>query len=418
MTMHRNIFFFLLTGILAISCSSAPEVTLQVTNPMNQMRSDAIILLSRGEISRWFDIPGDQLPVLTDLQGDYIPCQADDLDGDGRWDELFALNTMEPKASQKIVIKFIPPEEYPVFPDRTNLHLGDAENNYQKLSSAQRLEGISYHNYSGITEAAFQMEGAAWENDRVGFRNYMDQRNGMDIFGKTTTAMVMDGVGMKGEPSYHEPGEWGMDVLKVGTSLGAGGIAYMYNDSIYRVGDNGSGSYGVVFRGPLRSRFNLSYTDWTLEDQTLNVVHQIDIIAGRHCYQSNVIYNGMEESMALVPGIVNMKSKELHLSKLNDQYTALITFDHQSEDGSLLAMALVVANPYLKSYGETRNEGEGIIQTYYALLDAFPGESIPYRFYALWEHQDPKWSSLEEITNYLKMEAERWTQSIVYASQQ
>jgi hypothetical protein len=148
------------------------------------------------------------------------------------------------------------------------------------------------------------------------------------------------------------------------------------------------------------------------------VVHQIDIIAGRHCYQSNVIYNGMEESMALAPGIVNMKSKELHLSKLNDQYTALITFDHQSEDGSLLAMALVVPNTYLKSHGETRNEGEGIIQTYYALLDASPGESIPYRFYALWEHENPKWSSLEEITNYLKKEAERWTQSIVYAGQQ
>ncbi len=416
--MYRNISLYLLSGILAISCSSAPEVTLQVTNPMNQTRSDAVILLSRGEISGWMDIPGDQLPVLTDLKGDYIPSQADDLDGDGQWDELFALNTMESKESQTIVIKFVAPGEYPDFPYRTNLHLGDAENDYQKLKSAKRLEGISYHNYSGVTEAAFQVEGAAWENDRVGFRNYMDQRNGMDIFGKTTSAMVMDGVGKKGEPSYHEPGEWGMDVLKVGTSLGAGGIGYMYKDSIYRVGDNGSGSYDIVFRGPLRSRFNLSYTDWTLEEQTLNVVHQVDIIAGRHCYQSNVIYEGMEEAMALVPGIVNMKSEELHMVKLNDQYTALITFDHQSEDGSLLAMALVLANPYLKSYGETRKEGDGIIQTYYALLDASPGEPIPYRFYALWEHEDPRWSSMEEITSYLKMEAERWTQSVVYAGQQ
>jgi len=416
--MLKKIPVYLLLALLAISCNSAPEVTLQVTNPMNQIRSDAIILLSRGEISRWMDIPADQLPVLTDLQGDYIPCQADDLDGDGQWDELFALTTMEAKESRKIVIKFVLPEEYPDFPERTNLHLGDAKNNYQKLNNARRLEGISYHNYSGNTEAAFQMEGPAWENDRVGFRNYLDQRNGLDIFGKTTTAMVMDGIGKEGEPSYHEPSEWGMDVLKVGTSLGAGGIGYMYNDSIYRVGDNGSGSYDVVFRGPLRSRFNLTYTNWTLDGQALNVTQQIEIIAGRRCFQSNVLYDGTEESLALVAGIVNMKSKELHVSKLNDQYTALITLDHQSEDGSLLAMALVVANPYLKSHGETRNEGEGIIQTYYALLDASPGESIPYRFYALWEHEDPLWSSLEEITNYLKMEAERWTQSVVYAGQQ
>ena len=39
------------------------------------------------------------------------------------------------------------------------------------------------------------MEGSAWENDLVGFRNYMDQRNGMDIFGKTTPDMVLDQCG-------------------------------------------------------------------------------------------------------------------------------------------------------------------------------------------------------------------------------
>jgi len=412
--MQKTIFLYLLMGMLTISCSSAPEVTLQVTNPMNQKRSDAIILLSRGEISRWLDIPAGQLPVLTDMQGSYIPCQADDLDGDGQWDELFALTSMEAQAMEKIVVKFVLPEDYPEIPDRTNLHLGDVKENYQKMSRADRLEGVSYHNYAGVTEASFQMEGAAWENDKVGFRNYMDQRNGMDIFGKTTSDMVLDQVGKKGEPSYHEPGDWGMDVLKVGTSLGAGGIGYLYKDSLYRVGDNGSGTYEVVFRGPLRSRFNLTYTDWTLEEHSLKVTHQIEIIAGRHCFQSNVIYEGTEETISLVPGIVNMQSEALHVTELNDQYTALITFDRQSEDGSLLAMALVVPRPYLKSTGESRNEGEGIIQSYYAILDASPGESIPYRFYALWEQEDPKWSSLEEIKNYLKTEAGRWTQSVVY----
>jgi len=412
--MRRYILPYLLLVLLAVSCNSAPEVTLQVSNPMNQERSDAIILLSRGEISRWLDIPEDQLPVLTDLAGEYISSQVDDLNGDGHWDELFAMTTLEALGKQTIVIKFVLPADYPEFPIRTNLHLGDALNNYQELNSAQRLEGVSYHNYSGVTNASFQMEGPAWENDRVGFRNYMDQRNGMDIFGKTTTNMVLDQVGKEGEPSYHEPGEWGMDVLKVGTSLGAGAIGYMYNDSIYRVGDSGSGTYELIFEGPLRSRFNLSYTDWKVGEHLLNVNHQIEIVAGRQYYRGIVTYNGSEIPLELVPGIVNMKSSSLSVIKLNDQYTALVTFDHQSEDGSLLAMALMVPESYLKSTGESRNEGEGIIQTYYALLDASPGESLAYRFYSFWENEDPKWSSLEEIQNYLRDDAERLTQSVVY----
>jgi len=414
--MRKTSILYLLMGLLTLSCSSNPEISLQVTNPLKQKRSDAVILISRGEISGWTSIPDGLLPVLKDIHGEFIPCQADDVDGDGQWDELFALSNMEAGAQQRISVEFISQEEYPVFTARTNLHLGDASDNYKKLNQAQRLEGVSYHNFAEITGAAFQMEGPAWENDLVGFRNYMDQRNGMDIFGKTTSAMVLDNVGKKGEPSYHEPGDWGMDVLKVGSSLGAGGIGYMYKDSIYRVGDNGSGSYKVLFRGSQRSRFQLTYSDWKVEDQVLDVSHQIGIAAGRRFYQGMVTYTGTEEAMKLVVGIVNMLSEQLHVLELNEQYTGLYTMDHQSDDGSLLTMALVVPSSYLIRTDETSDEGDGVIQTYYALLDASPGDALNYRFYSLWEKEDQRWSSVEEVESYLKKEAHRWSQSVVYAN--
>jgi len=257
------------------------------------------------------------------------------------------------------------------------------------------------------------MEGAAWENDRVGFRNYMDQRNGMDIFGKLTQEMVLDSVGVKGKPSYHEPAEWGMDVLKVGTSLGAGAIGYMYKDSIYRVGDNGSGTYQVVFEGPLRSRFHLKFMDWDVDGIPVEVLHQVEIVAGRHHYQSTVTYSGTVEEMNLVPGIVNMKSEELHVLDLDANFMGFVTHDAQSEDGSLLAMALVVPKDYQVDYGETKTSGEGVIQTYYTVLSAGAGESVTFRFYALWEQEDPRWASLDKVTEYLKSEAARQSQSII-----
>lgn len=416
-SMRISILISLLLGWLAASCTSSPEVTLRVHNPLDQERKDANILLSRGEIARWVDIPDGKLPVLMASDGTPIPSQPDDVDGDGSWDELFALTDMEAGESLNITLSFLSPEAYPQFKVRTNLHLGDATNNYQELSQASRLEGISYHNYTGVTEAAFQMEGVAWENDKVGFRNYMDQRNGMDIFGKTTSEMVLEEVGIEGAPSYHEPGPWGMDVLKVGTSLGAGGIAYLFKDSLYRLGDNGSGSYEVVFQGPLRSRFKLDYPDWRLGEEQLHVSHQVQIVAGRLCYGNLVSYSGTEEELSLVPGIVNMHSDSLHMVQLNEQFTALLTHDRQSEDGSWLCMALVVPSAYLSSWGETPDEGEGIIQTYYAALDASPNEAQLYRFYAFWEKEDPGWASLAEIENYLQTEAERLSQSVIYKPQ-
>lgn len=412
--MRTTSFLSVIFLLLLISCGQSPEITIQVSNPSDQIRTDATLLFSRGEISRLIDIPAKGLPVLKDLKGNMIPCQLDDLDGDGQWDELFGLCKIDPSAHISVVIGFVEEEMYPSFPARTNLHLGDVRNGYQHLNQARRLEGVSYHNYTGRTSEAFQMEGPAWENDKVGFRNYMDQRNGMDIFGKSTPEMVLEQVGIEGAPSYHEPGDWGMDVLKVGTSLGAGAIAYLYQDSLYRVGDNGTGSYEVVLEGPLRSRFRLSYENWMVEDLSLDVSHHVEIVAGRHYYQGTVIYEGNDDSLQLVPGIVNMLSDQVHIWEVDDQHTALLTHDRQSEDGQYLAMAIMVPTNYIVSTGETRNEGEGITQTYYTALEANSGDAVSYRFYALWEGEDPRWASLEEIKTYLQNEADRWTQSVIY----
>lgn len=413
--MKLKYLFILFSGILAGSCSSNSQILIEVVNLSNQQRNDATILLTREDIAAGTDIPDGKLPVIEDKKGNLLASQVDDVNGDGEWDELFTLLDMAPHERAKLVLRFVDSESYPKPAVRTNLRLGDASKpGYPDLTMAMRLEGISYHNYSHTTDSAYQMEGPAWENDRVGFRNYLDQRNGFDIFGKLTDQMVLDSVGTKYKSSYHEPAEWGMDVLKVGTSLGAGGIGYMYKDSIYRVGDSGSGTYELLFEGSLRSRFKLTYSMWEVDGSVTEVTQQIQISAGKHCYQSGVSYSGNELELDLVVGIVNMKSAKLHVLKLGNFHTALITHDLQAEDTTMLAMALLVPNEYLLRTGETPAIGDGIIQTYYAVLDAMPGDLVPYRFYALWEKEDPRWSSFEEVVAFMEEEAARWTQSVAY----
>ena len=412
--MTQRCFFYTFLLFLAVSCTSGEELSLQVLNPMDQPRNDAAILLTRGEISDRMDIPEGKLPVLLNEKREPVPCQADDVDRDGAWDELFGLIDMPGRGQKELKLKFVNPEEYPVFEARTNVRLGDAQRpGYPELKTAERLEGITYDNHERTAEV-YQMEGPAWENDMVGFRNYLDQRNGMDIFGKLTAKMVLDSVGVAGAPSYHEPGGWGMDILKVNTSLGAGAIGYLYNDSMYRVGDNGSGKYELVFEGSQRSRFNLTYSNWKVDGLNLEVIHQIEIAGGRHYYQGVVTYSGTDKELDLVTGIVNMKSDQLHVVEADENHTALITHDRQSEDSTNLAMALLVPTEYLVSTGEAPESGEGITQTYYAILDAISGVPVTYRFYALWEREDPRWASLDEVTGYLRSEAEKWTRSLVY----
>ncbi len=409
--MKRFRAIWILLPMAFAGCQGEKEVWLEIGNPLEFQRDDARLKLTREEVAAWTTIPGSKVPIITDSTGTPIPCQADDLDGDGTWDELFALPDLGPGSSMRVKLSFIPPGEVPSFTVRTNLRLGAYQPGYPELDIGERLQGITYHNHSKTGEV-YQMEGPAWENDLVGFRNYLDQRNGMDIFGKTTREMVLDSVGLAGGPSYHEPDWWGMDVLKVGTSLGSGAIAYRLNDSLYRVGDTGSGTYVPLMEGPLHSSFHLQFTGWKLGGNEAEVIHTIEIVAGRHFYESRVTCQTVAGPLELVPGIVNMKSDSLFLLELHEDYTGLMTHDYQAEDTTLLAMALVVPSALLQETGQTNDSGEGITQTYFAALKAAPGNTIPFRFYAFWEREDPRWASHEEVIGYLKKDAERWASPV------
>ena len=76
-----------------------------------------------------------------------------------------------------------------------------------------------------IGDGLFPYEGVGWENGYVGYRIYLDERLVADIFGKQTSAPALAGIGA--DAKYHDLADWGMDVLKVGPSLGIGGLGVM-----------------------------------------------------------------------------------------------------------------------------------------------------------------------------------------------
>ncbi len=84
-----------------------------------------------------------------------------------------------------------------------------------------------------------QFEGPGWESDKIGYRIYLDWRNAIDIFGKKTDAMVLHNVGLDGFDSYHEMQDWGVDILKVGSALGIGTLAFWDGEKGGESGKNG-----------------------------------------------------------------------------------------------------------------------------------------------------------------------------------
>lgn len=323
------------------------------------------------------------IPLLLSPDGVPIPQQFDDIDGDGKWDELaFQLDFMALELKQ-LNYKWISENELPQFEMRTGAYLGysaQRDGEFVSLTYHERPQG----HVAQSTPFLYQFEGPSWESDLVAFRSYFDSRNGKDIFGKTRPGVFADDIG-KGE-KYHELQDWGMDILKVGKSLGAGALALDYQDSLYRLSQTEKAAFKIVAKGPVRSIIQLAYDNWDVNGENYDLIETITIWAGKRSYESFVDLKGGNHEVRIVTGIVNLKKVSMSEATTKES-KVMYTHGVQSENQDALGMGLIVSNNHFLKFGRASDIGDGITNTYTAYLNKAAG-GYRYHFYVGWEKEN------------------------------
>src|SRR5690606_35376405 len=87
-------------------------------------------------------------------------------------------------------------------------------------------------------------------------------------------------VGLDGYESYHHMADWGMDLLKVGKSLGAGGYGYWDGQQVQLVSKVSGHTAKVIENGPLYSALQIQYKDWQIAGKTLQLTADLSMTAG------------------------------------------------------------------------------------------------------------------------------------------
>ncbi|MBC6994627.1 DUF4861 family protein [Neolewinella lacunae] len=276
-----------------------------------------------------------------------------------------------------------PPADAPEM--RTNVRLAkrNAANEFVEDSVFTRAED----HIEQILPAIYQNEGPAWENENIGFRMYFDRRNGLDIHGKKVRDMVLDTVGLD-RNNYHAMADWGMDVLKVGNSLGAGGIALLVGDSIYRLGDVAKETVRITEESPERSSFRVDYQGWEVAGRTLDLTWAFSIAAGTHHYESAVTATGLRGDEQLVIGIVNLHSDTLYTLEQDGRFV-MYTHGPQAELEHYLGMALSLERGDYLRHGALGPEEQPVSSTYYVVARLREGLPTGYRFTAGWAPGHP-----------------------------
>lgn len=378
---------------LSVACSpKQPQVKLTNMSDFDLVEKPISIDRSMLE-AKYGELDASKIPFLA--QGKtLVPCQFEDLDGDSAWDQLFTLVDLKAGEQKSFTLELKDKANAPEVKVRTNIRFADKNDPKLEFTTAERLKS----NTTEISQQYFQMEGPAFENDVVGFRNYFDARNGFDIYGKITSDMVMDICGLKNGPTYHEMQPWGMDILKVANSLGAGALAIQTDSALYRVGETGNGTYRMVCEGPLRSTFDLDFDSILVEGKVIQLKHRICIIAGKPWYKSNVTVQGAD-GMKLVTGIVNLHSDSVY-SASDEEFAYMYTHDNQSYNEEKLGMAVIVPQSNIVAL-TAPEEGPGITQTFYTPLEISDKPTV-FFYMAGWEKQDARWADRAQFEEGVK----------------
>ncbi len=409
---RKSIF---LIGTIAILGSCKKEIkeppvpTITLENSLGIDRVQELVSIPKEKILASLDtiVHDGQLPALMDTTGVVIPQQWDDTNGDGQWDVLLTALDFKANESKDVVIAIIGQTETPSFDMHTDVHfgVGKARPIATEVPSYTR-EGDPRKKDSLF----FQMEGPAWENDKVGFRNYFDPRNGIDIFGKTTTKMALSKAGL--ETNYHDLADWGMDILKVGNSLGSGAIALKHNDSLFRITGVEHTEFHVIKEGSIQSVFELRHKNTKVGGQVLNITNRISIAKGQWGYKSEVSFSGLQTTSNLVTGIVNFKPNEM-TAKIYDAYNAVWSYGEQSENKDKLGMAVVTATSNYIGQESAPKEGDGIVKTHLITMKASNTVPTSYYFLAGWQLSDPAFQTKAGFEQMVATTAKRLSSPII-----
>jgi len=341
--MYKTLFYsfslLLFSAPVALGGQSIQHIKIAVSNPGSQARSAADIVIPIPEIKKVAPDfkPGDLVVTATDaatieqdesvLQTQELPSQVDDLDGDGKADELAFQLDLAPHQTRIVTLSY-----------------GNQERIWRLRAD-----------YRQRTSALFsrKIEGLGWESDRIAFRIYFDPRNAIDIYGKRRPTLQLT---MFASPdyTYHDESPEGRDIFKVGDAIGIGAVAALVDGKLVKVADVKDRQWRILSSGPVRSIVELEYSGWNAAGKIVHLKSRITQWAGEHGFVHTIsadsgdsfeFVTGLPVKAGLAPVTSKPGSPATWIATWGEQVVAPGATATQAIPGQNLGLAVITLTP-------------------------------------------------------------------------
>lgn len=267
----------------------------------------------------------------------------------------------------------------------------------------RKYEGGTFKNVQTLTldprhtDHSFDIrfEGPGWESNKMAYRLYLDWRNAIDLFGKTTEKNVLPLIGLDGFESYHLKQDWGSDILKVGKGQGIGSIARIVNSEMYHF-NTVENTTVKVSNSAKSSSVDIQYKGWQTLNDKIDLNTNLEIFPdGRF---TKAVITPSKAISGICTGVVKIK-KDIELLKntsTNKKWAYIATYGPQSMFDDDLGMAVFYQTSTV----------ENLIDGKYDHLVVFKPttKAVTYYFLASWINEPGGIKTKEEFVNYINKE--------------
>lgn len=372
------------------------KIELTITNNAKIALEDYLVNLDFNELASSYKLNENNFVIKENDK--IIPFQIYELDK--KKNIVFTIN-LKPNETKTIELIYGNEIKQPEFKSRVyaELSMKPTDVYYEKRfrgSEFKKMQKIKVPEIHTDHDALFKYEGPGWESELVGYRFYLDWRNTNDIFGKKRNELILSTVGVHDtvakDDSYHSMQEWGMDIFKVGNSLGIGSIGMWATNKVNMVSKTDSIFCEIKYTGPIIAEIVTNYFGWLVDNKKYDLESKLSISAGSRLTKVDL---KIKDADNIVTGLAKHPNTEIikSMNKGDWQYLALYGKQTLVDENDKLGIVIF--------YRESDKVEVFEDELNYIVKLKPKNDKVTYYFAAAWEQEKNGIKTLEDFKKYL-----------------
>lgn len=296
--MKRNILLWAACAA-STALSAQQHITLDLSSKVSQTDAPVVVgLADKGEVRR----------ALVTVDGEETPCQLDDLNRDGRPDELSFLANLKAGKVRRAVVTLYNIGEPTAYPPRTYAEIVLRDGAKEKNRQRTYLSAITVDKATAKPYNVLHHHGVAFENELVAMRIYMDHRQTIDLYGKFHKGLELRETQFYTSKEQKAQG-YGDDVLWVGNTYGLGALRGWDGTQPTMLDDVAHRTQRILSQGPVRTVVEVEDAGWTIAPgmEPVNMTIRYTLYAGHRDFDVDVTFNRDMSGTRFSTGIINVK---------------------------------------------------------------------------------------------------------------